>query len=393
MKTAAKNPVAARWRQARNILAVRLDNLGDLLMTTPALRAIRESVPQARITLLGSRSGARAARHLPDIDAAIAYDAPWVKGGLVRAIANDRHIMRSLARRHFDAAIIFTVYTQSALPAALLLRLAGIPLRLAHARENPYDLLTDWVSDPEPHHRVRHEVLRQLDLVAHVGFRAGSDRLAFRYQPLDRARAARKLRALGIDIAQPFILVHPGASAPSRRYPADRFGEAAQQLAERPGVPIVFTGGAQESHLIEQARARMRRPGASLAGALALGELGALIDAASVVVTNNTGPAHIAAALGTPLVDLYALTNPQHTPWRVLSRVLNHDVPCRNCTKSVCPEGHHLCLRGVSAHSVAAAARELFDISRTAHENVRPLFARVAPPETREATEPARSGG
>lgn len=364
---------AGGWASAVNILAVRLDNLGDIVMTTPALRAIRESRPGARITLLASPGGARVLPHVPEVDDVIVFDAPWVKGAIVRPAANDRHLIRTLARRRFDAAIVFTVYTQSALPAALLLRLAGVPLRLAHSRENPYDLLSDWVRDPEPQTRIRHEVQRQLDLVAHVGYRTASDRLGFAFRPIDRTRALRKLRAAGVDLERPWVVVHPGASAPSRRYPADRFGEAARLLVERPGVQIVFTGGVDETHLVEQARARVPGRGASLAGGLSLGELGAVIDGAAVIVTNNSGPAHIAAALGTPVVDLYALTNPQHTPWRVLSRVLNHDVPCRNCAKSVCPERHHDCLRRVPPLAVAAAARELMEIARESGANVRPL--------------------
>ena len=97
----------------------------------------------------------------------------------------------------------------------------------------------------------------------------------------------------------------------------------------------------------------------SLAGQLTLGELGALIADAALVVCNNSGPAHLAAAAGTPVVVLYALTNPQHTPWKVPCRVLNHSVPCRNCLKSVCPQGHHRCLLGVEPETVADAAVEL----------------------------------
>ncbi len=89
-------------------------------------------------------------------------------------------------------------------------------------------------------------------------------------------------------------------------------------------------------------------PSHSVAGELDLADLAALIERAPLLLSNNTGPAHIAAAVGTPVVDLYALTNPQHTPWEVPHRVLNHDVPCKYCYKSVCPEGHHDCLRRVS---------------------------------------------
>ena len=97
----------------------------------------------------------------------------------------------------------------------------------------------------------------------------------------------------------------------------------------------------------------------NLAGVLELGELGALIARTRLLISNNSGPVHIASALGTPVVDLYALTNPQHTPWLVASRVLNHPVPCRNCLKSRCPQGHHDCLRRVDPGAVAQAAVEL----------------------------------
>ena len=100
-------------------------------------------------------------------------------------------------------------------------------------------------------------------------------------------------------------------------------------------------------------------PIVSLAGELGLGELAALIGEAKLVVCNNSAPAHLAAALGTPVACLYALTNPQHTPWRVRSEVLNQDVPCRWCLKSVCPQQHHQCLRGVEPPQVLEAALRL----------------------------------
>jgi ADP-heptose:LPS heptosyltransferase len=103
----------------------------------------------------------------------------------------------------------------------------------------------------------------------------------------------------------------------------------------------------------------MTAPYVLLPQTASLAELAALITAAPVLIANNSAPMHIAAAVGTPVVSLYALTNPQHTPWRVPSRVLSHDVPCRNCLRSVCPMGHHLCLRGVDPQQVVDAALEL----------------------------------
>nr|MBO2513344.1 glycosyl transferase [Gammaproteobacteria bacterium] len=160
------------WRAVRHVLAVRLDALGDVLMTTPALRAARCSHPERRLTLLTSPAGAEAARLVPDVDDVIVYDAPWVKATGRRTSAQpDRHMIRRLAARRFDAAVIFTVHSQNPLPAALMCYLADIPLRLAHCRENPYQLLTDWVRDPEPNERRRHEAERRLDSVARAGGR------------------------------------------------------------------------------------------------------------------------------------------------------------------------------------------------------------------------------
>jgi ADP-heptose:LPS heptosyltransferase len=115
-----------------------------------------------------------------------------------------------------------------------------------------------------------------------------------------------------------------------------------------------------------------------LAGALSLGKLAALIERADLLVANNTGPVHIAAALGTPVVDLYALTNPQHRPWQVPNRVLNVDVPCRNCYRSVCDQPGHPCLTGVSPDAVVAAARHLLPRASRAEPGVHGEASRAA---------------
>lgn len=351
---------AARWQHAKRILCVRLDYLGDVLMSTPAIRALKQSQPDRHITLLTSPDGAAVAPHVPEIDATLTYAAPWMKHGGVPDPAHDLAMIRRLAEGCFDAAVIFTVYSQNPLPAAMLCHLAGIPLRLAHCHENPYRLLTDWVPDPEPQQIVRHEVRRQLDLVATVDARTADSRLSFRVRDTDKEGILHRLCALGIDHQGPWLALHPGASAASRRYPQQHWTAAARELAASLRCPLVFTGNKQEAALVEQIRHNV--PNAfSLAGQLDLGQLAALISLASVLICNNTGPAHIAAAVGTPVVDLYALTNPQHAPWQVASRVLFHDVPCRYCYKSVCPQGHHDCLMRVSPQQVVAAARELLD--------------------------------
>lgn len=362
---------AHAWEDARRILCVRLDYLGDVLMTTPAIRALKQSRPDRHITLLTSAAGAAVSRYVPEIDDTIRYAAPWLKNSDEHDRQIDLAMVERLADCRFDAAIVFTVYSQNPLPSAMLCYLAGIPLRLAHARENPYRLLTHWVPDPEPQEQVRHEVRRQLDLVASVGARTDNQRLSFRVPSSDTARMMAQLKAMDIDPLRPWVVLHPGATAPSRRYPPQHWAAVAQQLAERLECPLIFTGNEDEVPLVEQIRREV--PGAhSLAGRLGLGQLAALIALAPVLVSSNTGPVHIAAGVGTPVVDLYALTNPQHTPWQVPNRVLFHDVPCRFCYKSVCPEGHQRCLTEVTPERVVDAVMELLDVGA---KDVKPFIA------------------
>jgi len=185
---------ACTWRDAAEGFAVRLDGMGDLLMTTPALRALKEALPSRRLALLTSPQGAAIGRELPFIDDVIVFDAPWVKSVDTRPSPSaTAALLRRLHARAYDAAVVFTVYSQSALPAAMLLYQADVPLRAAHCRENPYALLTHWQadSDRDPHAGVRHEVERQIDLVTSLGVDVVHTRLQF---PV-RADAKRSMRA------------------------------------------------------------------------------------------------------------------------------------------------------------------------------------------------------
>lgn len=342
------------WGAARRILAIRLDSLGDVLMTTPALAALRAAPATKYLALLTSPAGAAAARLVPGIDEVIEYEAPWMKAGAAHDRAIDHAMIAALAARRFDAAVIFTVFSQTPFPAATLAYLAGIPRTLAYCRERAYRLVSDALPETEPEQGIRHEVRRLLDLVGSAGYTIADERL--RIAIPDAARAAI---AGFVPPGGRWAVVHPGASAPSRRYPPEQFAAALRMLAAQ-GWHCVLTGDAAERPLVAAILAEAGDITATnLAGRLTLAELAALIAAAPLLIGNNSGPAHLAAAVQTPVVDLYALTNPQHTPWMVPARVLSHDVECRWCFASLCRSGHHGCLRGVPAEAVVAAALEL----------------------------------
>lgn len=359
----AKDDRTARWLKATRLLCLRLDALGDLLMTTPALRALKESAPGRHLTLLTSPAAAQARSLIAEVDETIAYEAPWMKAGAARADSGqDLAMVHRLREGRYDAAVIFTVYSQNPLPAAWLCHLADIPLRLAHCRENPYQLLTDWIPEIEPEACVRHEARRQLDLVAGIGAVTAQEHLSLTIPVAASVYVSRLLEAW-FQPDQPWIVIHPGASAPARRYSPEGFAAVARRFVEELGYEVLFTGTASELPLVEHIRGLMGAPSRSLAGGLDVPAFAALLARAPLLISNNTGAVHVAAAVGTPVVDLYALTNPQHTPWRVPNRVLFHDVPCKYCYKSVCPEDHHHCLTLVSPDAVVQAASELLAVN------------------------------
>jgi ADP-heptose:LPS heptosyltransferase len=345
------------WCRARRVLAVRLDNLGDVLVTTPAIRAIGESLPDAHVTLLASPVGAQAASLNPTIDDVMVYSAPWMDPWqtLPQDPEREQRAIAELRERRFDGAIIFGSYRQSPLPAAYMCYLAGIPLRHAASIDGPGSLLTTRHRHPE---RMMHEVERGLDLVGALGMTTGNLDMVLEVPVSARADLARLLpphRSAG-----PLVVVHPGCSMPARTYDWRQFAQAADLLVERMGATVALTGGESERPLVERIRAAMRHEPLALAGALPFASFCALVEAADLVVTNNTGPMHMAAALKTPVVALFALTNPppQWRPWGVPYRQLYHEVPCRECYSRVCPIEHD-CLRLVTPEMVADAAAEL----------------------------------
>src|SRR3954453_10183392 len=209
------------WGVARNVLAIRLDQMGDVLMTTPALHALRAQVPGRRVTLLTSPSGAVLAPLLADVDEGIVYEEPWMKMTDERSDPTpDLATIERLRAARFDAAVVFNVCTQNSMGPALLAYLAGIPLRAAYFREKPYGLLTDGLPDPDVlgEAPIRHEVRRQLDLVASLGADVSDERMRVDIPTNAIAQAWSRIAAHGIDPAdRHWALIHPGSTAASRR--------------------------------------------------------------------------------------------------------------------------------------------------------------------------------
>jgi ADP-heptose:LPS heptosyltransferase len=328
------------------VLVVRLDSDGDVLLAGPAIRAVAR---RARVSLLVSPQGEQAARLLPGVAEVLVWPCPWTGFDPPPVDAQStRRLVDTLRRGGFHAAVVLTSDHQSALPAALLLRLAGVPWIGAVSRDYPGSLL-DLRHPPKE----GHEVERALDLVTACGFPP---------DPADDGRLAIRLSAAGgapVDLpATPYVVVHPGASVPARA-PQGEHAALLVKALDAAGWAVVVTGGPAECELTREVSAGT---GTDLGGRTCLADLAAVLSRASCVVVGNTGPAHLAAAVGTPVVSLFSPVVPagRWRPWKVPVRVLgDQTAPCRGSRARTCPVPGHPCLSYVSADQVVAAVRDL----------------------------------
>ena len=312
------------WSNCRNILCIRPDNMGDLLMSGPAIRAIKTSF-ETKITVLTSSMATAIAALMPEIDEVMVFDVPWVK---TQEAANKEavaQIVSRLAEKKFDAAVIFTVFSQNPLPSAMLAYLAGIPKVLAYCRENPYGLLSDWVPDEEPYALIRHQVERDLHLVGTIGAKTTNQKLHLTVTDDLWPGMESRLGNLGWQSEKPWMVLHAGVSEIKRQYPVEHWIATAKMLTAK-GYQILLTGTVAETELNFEICRATGEACINATGLFNLDELVCLIRNSLLLLSVNTGPVHIAAAVATPVVVLYAQTNPQHTPWQVPNRVLEFPV-------------------------------------------------------------------
>lgn len=337
----------------RQIAVVRaLPGWGDMLCAVPALRALRAAAPRAHIALIGLPwARAFAARFPRYIDEFIEFPGypgiPLPPRPDPRAVAA---FLESIERRRFDLAIQMhgSGVTSNPFTAMLNARATAGSWLPGHYCPDPARFVLYDAEEPE--------VRRNLKIVARLGAPPRGEHLEFPLLAEDRAELRDALRAHDLNGA--YLCVHPGASAPARRWPAERFAAAADHLAAW-GARVVFTGSAQERPLVAVVRDRMQRASADLTG-LSFGAMAALIAGARLLVANDTGVSHLACALGVPSVVVFTAGDPRR--WAPLDtgrhRSLYAPVACRPCDYEVCPIGHP-CALGVTVDAVVAAAHDL----------------------------------
>ena len=360
----------AEWHDVRNILAIRLDNIGDMVMLGPALRTLHTALPEAHITLMASPAGSQIAPLLHWVDEVIVHRPVWqdLSGAIKQSRARELELVDDLQARNFDAAFIFTSFSQSPWPPAQVCYLAGIPRRVGQSKEFGGSLLSHWIK-PAPDDG--HQVDRNLFLLESAGFLPAGHHLELQIPREVQAEADRLLREQGVNPETPFISLAAGASCASRRYSPDRFAECARELIKRTGMPVVLVGSQNEEELARSVLEATPGPGVvSLTGSTSVPELAAIIGRSRLLLSNHTGTMHIADALNRPMVILYSGTEyeSQWRPRTAPSVLLRRPTACSPCYAFTCP--YEMQCLDIPAREVVAEVEKMLEKTQEPRKEV-----------------------
>ncbi|GAA4921639.1 ADP-heptose:LPS heptosyltransferase [Actinomycetospora succinea] len=344
----------------KRVLVVRLDSDGDVLLSGPAVRAVAAGADEV-VAVVGPR-GRQAAGLLPGVDAVAEWRCPWVDAEPPPVTREDTEAtVAMLAALDADEAVVLTSFHQSPLPTALVLRLAGVARITAASVDYPGSLLDVRLRPGEDLGEELPEAERALAIAQRAGYTLppGDDgRLAVTVDADARREAADALAAH--DVTGEYVVLHPGASVPARAWSPHRAAEGVAALASA-GHRVVVTGAPGERALTAEVAGH---DGVDLGGRTGFGALAAVLAGARAVVVGNTGPAHLAAAVGVPVVSLFAPVVPPErwAPYGV-RRILLGDqgAPCRGTRARNCPVPGHPCLDDIRGSHVVDAVARLID--------------------------------
>jgi predicted lipopolysaccharide heptosyltransferase III len=343
----------------RQILVIKLRYIGDVLLATPVLRALRVRFPEARLTVAVNRGTEAVLAGNPDVQEVLIVE----KGGL----ADQARLLLTVRRRRFDAVIDLTDGDR----AAILAGLSGAPLRIGFNDEHRWrGLLYTAVAQTGPAavHRIEHD----LAALSPLGIEAKVGQPGLYPSPEDDGRAARLLEEAGLaGPGGPLVMLQPGARYWFKAWPAERFAALADRLSGSFGCRVAIGGSEQERGLAETVRRQARSAPTVLAGRTPLGTYAAVLKRCALFVGNDNGPMHMAAALGVPVIALFGPSNPDEWGPRGQNvRILYKGLDCRRCFHPTCERGEESCMKLIAVDEVFASAGALLKSGERIGERV-----------------------
>ena len=312
------------------ILVIRVDGIGDLLNSTPAITLLRENYPSAEITVLARPLNAPVLIGNPDVDRILTFD----RDGKHREIRARLQFYREVRREQFQLVVAM----QTAMWTHLMALLSGAPYRLGRYQKRFKSILTHaWRGKYRKGET--HEVDRNLELVRLICEGEGKRELIFRLSPDETAAAETQFASLGIGEDAFLIGIHPGGSSFDKRWPEKQYAELADRLARQYNATILLLRGPEEAALVQNIQTAMQSDAITYAPET-IRDLGALLSCCDLVVCNDSGPMHIAAALDVPTVAIFGPTD--HVAWHPLSEnasIVRRDMPCWPCSAHKCKIG------------------------------------------------------
>jgi len=355
------------WRRRTaptgRILLIRPDHLGDVLLTTPAIHMLRQKLPDIQIHALVGPWSAEVLAHDPAIDAVLTLEFPGFSRNPKQNIRSPYelafHSARQLRRIGYDTAFILR---PDHWWGAMVTHLAGIPRRIGYKLTDVAPFLSQAIN-----HKTEHVVLQSARLISALTGDFTPDDLKLHYpvQEADRLWVRGYLEEWGIDAQQRVIAIHPGTGTWVKRWADERWATVADALHEQLDAAIVFTGGDHELPMISQIVAKMSHTPALMVGDANIGQLAALYARARVVLGPDSGPLHLAAAVGSATVSLFGPADPEEFgPWGAPERhqVLTSNIGCRPCRVvdwETDDPANHPCVRDIPIAHVLEAARRL----------------------------------
>jgi len=343
------------------ILIIKPSSLGDVAHALPVLNGLRQRYPHARISWLIATGCRELLEGHPQIDELIPFDRKRYGqiGRSIRVTGEFMEFVAGLRERRFDLVIDL----QGLFRSGFLAWASGAPTRIgfARAREFAWMFYSDRISPGDPD---EHAVVRYYRVAPMLGFEDVPIEFRLHVPPEARANAGSLLADAGVGPGEPFALVTPGARWETKVWPARKIAAVCEHLYRVRGLKIVLAGGPGEMPDCRAVAAAADVPSGNLCGRTSLRDLIALIDASSILISNESGPMHVAVALGRPVAGVVGPTNPRRNgPFSANSRIVRHPLPCSPCyLKKLSQCRHeHACMRGVEAAEVIEAVEALLE--------------------------------